>query len=639
MIIGTAGHVDHGKTSLVRALTGVDADRLKEEKERGLTIDLGYAYLPLDNGDTLGFVDVPGHEKFIHNMLAGATSIDFVLLVVAADDGVMPQTLEHIEILDLLGYRDGAVALTKCDLVSESRLAEVKTQIENALALTGFSGAPIFPLSNETGAGVATLSSFLRDKAQGAAASPADGLFRLAVDRVFTIQGRGLVVTGSVLSGVVREGEAIIVSPRSLSARVRAIHAQNKPADEGRAGQRCALNISGERIEKSAILRGDVIVAPQADKPTQRIDAQVRLAPSIPNPLAAWTSAQLHVGAVESSAHIVPLSADKLFGGDDGFVQIVLDHPIAVAKGDPLILRDPARRLTLGGGRVLDAYGPPRRRRTSERLAQLHALTRAPVEALRGLLDVAPHSVAIAAFANNIAYSTDDVIAMAEKLGARLIGRGEETIALERNAGRSLVEAIHAALAAFHADHPDQPGMGIEKLRLLAPLRLPSRAFRALLETLSGEGVVVSGGWVRLASHELRLSGDDEARWAAIKPMLQGDLRFRPPRTRDVARALQIEEAQVRRILKIQASRALLDEIAHDHFFLRGVTSEIVAILKDIAQTAPRSEITAALLRDRLDNGRKVAIQILEFFDRHGVTIRHGDLRRINYNRLDMFAG
>ena len=277
MIIGTAGHIDHGKTALVRALTGVDTDRLKEEKTRGISIDLGFAYLPAGDGGILGFVDVPGHEKFVRNMLAGATGIDFVLLVVAADDGIMPQTREHLAIVELLGLTRGLVALTKIDLVPPERCAEVAQDVREMLQTTGLAAAQVVPVSANTGEGIEELRDRLLAAARDAAPRCALGRFRLAVDRCFSLTGVGTIVTGAVLSGAVAVGDAVVVSPGGLRARVRSIHAQNAAAQRGVAGERCALNLVGEGIDKRAIARGALVLAPALHAPTNRIDATVRL--------------------------------------------------------------------------------------------------------------------------------------------------------------------------------------------------------------------------------------------------------------------------------------------------------------------------------------------------------------------------
>ena len=292
MIVGTAGHIDHGKTSLVRALTGVDTDRLKEEKARGISIDLGFAYLPAPDGAVLGFVDVPGHEKFVHNMLAGATGIDFVLLVIAADDGIMPQTREHLAIVDLLGITRGIVALTKIDLAAPQQQAKVLADIAQLLQGTGLEGAEIVAVSTVTGDGIDALREQLFDAAHTIRARATAERFRLAVDRSFTLAGAGTVVTGTVLSGAVATGDRVTISPSGLVARVRSLHAQNRPTEHGVAGQRCALNLAGDGISKDAIARGQVVLDPDLHAPTDRIDASLRLLATEQKPVTQWMPAR-----------------------------------------------------------------------------------------------------------------------------------------------------------------------------------------------------------------------------------------------------------------------------------------------------------------------------------------------------------
>ena len=302
MIVGTAGHIDHGKTALIRRLTGVDTDRLKEEKARGISIDLGFAYWPRPNGAIVGFVDVPGHEALVHNMLAGATGIDFVILVIAANDGIMPQTREHLAIIDLLGLERGIVALNKCDLADGERIASVSSEIEALLKDTSLRGAEIVPVSAVTGEGLARLAACIDAAAEAPAARPSGGRFRLAVDRSFTLAGQGSAVTGTVLSGAVCVGDRVIVSPAGLEARVRSIHAQNRPVERGEAGQRCALVLSGPRIAKDALHRGDTVLDPHLHAPAARIDARLRVLPSEPKPLGHWFPVKVHHAASEVPA-------------------------------------------------------------------------------------------------------------------------------------------------------------------------------------------------------------------------------------------------------------------------------------------------------------------------------------------------
>lgn len=640
MIIGTAGHIDHGKTALIRALTGVDGDRLKEEKARGITIDLGFAYLPIGGGRTLGFIDVPGHERFVHTMLAGAGGIDFVLLVVAADDGVMPQTLEHLAIVDLLGIRRGLIALTKTDLVPPARVAEVSAEIARHVAGTMLEGAEILPVSAITGRGIDTLRARLEAAADDVADRAASARFRLAVDRVFTLTGVGVVVTGTVLSGTVHVGDEVLISPSELTARVRSLHAQNKPAQQGRAGDRCALNLAGERITKDAIHRGDVVLDPGLHAPTDRIDARLRLLPSETKPVKQWFPARLHHASVEVGAHIVLLGDEPILPGAVADVQVVLDRPIAAAALDRFVIRDVSAQRTIGGGALIDLRPPARKRRTPERRAQRDALAIAdPQRAFEALLQVSPFTADIEVFARDRALPVREAARIAETLELVVLQTSTSQLALLPQRWQAFTAMLTEQLAAFHLENPDLQGIGREKLRGLLLPRLPTDAFLVALQRIVATGqIVLDGAFVRLATHSVRLTLSDEAAWAAIAPLLGGEVRFRPPRVRDIAGVTTYAERDVRRLLKLVGRLGWADEVAHDHFFLRATVQEMAAIVIDVAARSDDGSFTAAQFRDRVDNGRKVAIQILDFFDRHGMTLKRDDLRRINRHRADLFA-
>ncbi len=639
MIVGTAGHIDHGKTSLVRALTGVDTDRLKEEKARGITIDLGFAYLPAPSGGVIGFVDVPGHEKFVHNMLAGATGIDFVLMVVAADDGVMPQTREHLAIVDLLGISRGLVALTKADLADAERRRALTADISAALATTELADADIIPVSTVTGEGVEELREALFAAERGAPARGADRRFRLAVDRSFTLQGAGTVVTGTVLSGAVAVGDHLTVSPSGLAVRVRAIHAQNRPAEAGATGERCALNLAGDGVTKDAVHRGDVVLDPLLHAPCERIDATLRVLAGEPRPVGQWMPVRLHHAAAEVAARVVLLGEEAIAPGGDGLVQLVLERPIAAASGDRYVLRDVSAQRTIGGGAFLDPRAPSRKRRTPERLAQLAAHERAdPAAALSGLLEVAPFHVNLDAFARDRAMRRESLDRVAADLALVRLPVKDGVIAVSAGRFEALRAAIAAKLEGFHAENPDLAGIGLERLRMHVAPWLPAPAFRAgLLVLVRGGLVALDGAWVRLAGHEVRLAEADALLWREISALLEGPERFRPPRVRDIATARDTPEADIRRVLKLAGRLGWVDEVAHDHFFARASVAEMVEIIRDLSSGSPTGEFSAARFRDQLASGRKVAIQILEFFDRHGVTLRRGDLRRVNRHRLDLF--
>jgi len=639
MIVGTAGHIDHGKTSLVRALTGVDTDRLKDEKARGISIDLGFAYLPVPDDGVLGFVDVPGHERFVHNMLAGASGIDFVLLVVAADDGVMPQTIEHLAIVDLLGIGRGVVAITKADLVDAGRLAEVRTEIANTLAPTALRDADMIAVSSATGQGIDALRERLFAEARQLGSRSDRGRFRLAVDRSFTLAGAGTVVTGTVLSGQVAVGDQVLVSPSGLSARVRSIHAQNRPAQAGRAGDRCALNLAGDGISKDAIVRGDVVLDPQLHAPADRIDARLRVLASEAKPVTQWMPVRLHHAATEVGARIVLLGDAPIAPGTEAFVQLVLERPIAAAAGDRFVVRDTTAQRTIGGGAFLDLRAPARKRRTPERLAQLEACGIAdPAQALAALLERSPGYVDFTAFSRDRALSAAERDAIAAATNLFRLATPKAELALSPANWLRLKRGLLATLAQFHADNPDLAGIGLERLRLQLEPRLPAPAFTALLQGLARTGdVSLDGAWIRLPGHEVRLTPQDEALWTKVRPLIGGAERFRPPRVRDIANLIHGSEPDLRRLFKLLGRMGRVDEVAHDHFFLRGTVAEMVEIATALAAAAPDGQFTVAQFRDQVLNGRKVAIQILEFFDRHGVTLRRGDLRRINRHRLDLF--
>jgi selenocysteine-specific elongation factor len=640
MIIGTAGHIDHGKTALVKALTGVDGDRLKEEKARGITIDLGFAYLPTAAGQILGFIDVPGHQRFVHTMLAGASGIDFALLTVAADDGIKPQTVEHLAILDLLGIDRGIVAVTKADLVAPDRLVVIKAQIEAAIASTALAGADILPVSALTGRGIDELHHHLIDAATATHSRSSDGRFRLAVDRSFTLAGAGVVVTGTVLSGSVNVGDHVRVSPSGLTARVRSLHAQNRPVETGLAGDRCALNLTGPDISRDAIRRGDVVVDPELHAPTDRIDAVLRLLKNASKPIGQWFPVRLHHAAAELGARVVLLGDSPIEPGASAHVQLVLERPIAAAVPDRFVVRDVSAQQTLGGGTFIDLRPPARWRRTPERQAQRAAMAGSdPLSAFSALLSAPPYAWDLTGFARDRGLETAQMDEIKRKLGLVVLEIERNKTAIAPDRWQSFTSSLAAQVAAYHAENPDLQGIGREQLRLLLQPRLAKQTFAAILQRIAQYGeIVFDGAFIRLATHVARLGVDDQAAWEVIAPLLGGAERFRPPRVRDIAAATGRPERDVRRLLKLTGRMGLVDEIARDHFFLRETAREMTAIAAEVAASAEKGEFTAAQFRDRLANGRKVAIQILEFFDRQGVTLNRDDVRRINRHRLDLFG-
>ncbi len=626
MIIGTAGHIDHGKTALVKALTGIDADRLKEEKARGITLDLGYAYSPLPNGDILGFVDVPGHEKLVHNMLAGATGIDFVLLVIAADDGPMPQTREHLAILEQLGLNRGAVALTKIDAVAPERAAAARAEIAALLAGTPLQDAPVFAVSSITGEGVPALREFLDAAAAAMPPRPSRGHFRLAVDRVFTLAGTGTVVTGTVFSGAIRINEKLLVSPAGFEVRVRGIHAQNRPAQIGVSGQRCALNLAGAKADKAHIRRGDWVLDAAIHHPVQRLDVRLRLLASEGKPLRHWTPVHFHLGAADIPARVALLESDALEPGQTMLAQLVTDKPVCAVRGDRFVLRDQSATRTLAGGEVLDTDAPARNRRKPERIAALRALALPDAaSALAALLEHGAQGVDLAQFARNWNLRTDELPALLES--QRRVQTADGHWAFSPARWQDLKQGLLGKLGELHLREIDSLGPDRERLRRIALPALPRPAFRAALDELLQSGAIhQTGAWLHLPEHKVKLSSQEEQLWTKVRPLLE-TAPFQPPRVRDIARALSAEENQVRLLLKRVTRTGQTCQVAHDHYFTREAVDALANIVRELSET--EGGAAAAAFRDRIDTGRKLAIQILEYFDRAGYTRRVGDAHRL----------
>ncbi len=638
MIVATAGHIDHGKTRLVKALTGIDADRLPEEKRRGLSIDLGFAYQPLDDGSVLGFVDVPGHERFIRNMLAGVTGVDYALLVVAADDGPMPQTEEHRAILDLLGVARGVVALTKIDRVDDQRIAEVTGRIESLLAATGLAGSPVMPVSGLTGAGVPALKAHLEEAARHFAERSAGGHFRLAVDRCFTLPGAGLIVTGTVFSGTVETGDRLILSPAGTAARVRGIHAQNRESDTGRAGERCALNLTG--LRKAGVSRGDWLLAASVHAPVRRLDARVRVLVAEKKPLRHGTRLHLHLGAAEVTARAALLEGRSIAPGGEALVQLVLDEEIGALSGDRLILRDRAARRTIGGGVVVDPFAPARNRGKPERLAFLRAMAGdSAAQALAALVAEAPAGVDLARFAQAWNLGPEETANLWRATEMVRIGPSEAGVGLSPERWDALRGEILTALRAWHDRAPDDdPGAPEETLRKALAGPVPAAVFNALvLDLIEAGGVERSGARLRLPGHRPAMGAADATLWARIEPLLEaGDLR--PPGVHAIASELAVDPKAVERLLKRGARLGLVVRVAENRFFPPRTVLRLGRIAEYLAAQAADARFAAAAFRDRSGIGRNLTISVLEYFDKAGFTVRAGDSRRIVKPAAEIFA-
>ena len=618
MIVGTAGHIDHGKTTLVRALTGVDTDRLKEEKARGISIELGYAYTPLPSGEVLGFIDVPGHERLVHTMVAGACGIDFALLVVAADDGVMPQTREHLAILELLGVTRGAVALTKIDRVDERRRREVETEVRAALTATALCGVRLFGVDATAAAdpGIEALRRHFEEAAAATAVRSDCRLFRLAVDRVFTLAGHGTVVTGTVFSGCVRSGDTLAVMPAGRAARVRSVHAQNRAAQIGCAGQRCALNLAG--LEKSAVARGDWLADPRLLAASTRLDVRLRLLAESQLRLEAWAPVHVHLGTTHRLAHAVPLAPASLAAGEAGHVQLVFDSPLAAMAGDRLIVRDACARHTIGGGVVLDPAPPARRRRSALRQRYLSALEGLLAgEGLGPLLSGARYGVTIAELTRITGRAPDEIPLPP---GALTIAGGEQRFVLLPDCWQTLGAGALAALGRFHAEVPDEPGADSGRLRRMSFPDAPAALWQALIaELLRGRRLARNGAWLHLPEHLVAVSAADEALVSKLEPLLVAG-RFDPPWVRELAATVHESEQRVRTVLRKQVARGGVYQVVQDLFYARERIAELAGVV-DVCARA-HGGVSAAGFRDTVRLGRKRAVQILEFFDRVGYTRR-----------------
>lgn len=630
MIVGTAGHIDHGKTALVQALTGVDTDRLPEEKARGISIELGYAFAPLPDGTVLGFVDVPGHEKFVHAMLAGATGLDFALLVVAADDGVMPQTREHLAIVDLLGIAAGAVAITKADKATDERIAEVSRDVRALLAATALADVPVFAVSARTGAGIAALREHLAAAARNTRQRDDRGGFRLAVDRSFTLQGIGTVVTGTVHAGRVAVGDELVVLPGAHKVRARSIHAQNRASDHAHAGERCALNVAGVRRED--VERGAWVVDPRIAAETSRFDAEVTWLGDVPRAVAGGTSVHLHLGAAHVPARLVALESRR-DGARTMLCQVLPQRPVAALHGDRFVIRDAAAAHTLGGGRVLDPAAPQRYRRTPERLAILAALALPePAQRLCALVADAAGGVDLRQFAR--AQNVLDLDPLVQHAGGRRVTTDAIDFLVADAHWRMLGERIRTALAQFHERQPDELGPEASRLKRIALPRLDDALFRALVaDEIAAGRLRRQGPWVHLPDHDNGPSPQERALLDRALPRI-ADGAFDPPWVRDLARDLGEPEALLRPALVRAAKRGDVFQVVRDLFYSRRAVGQMAALARALQDVD--GEVRAAAFRDATGLGRKRAIQVLEFFDRIGFARR---VRDSHYLRNDAFAG
>lgn len=627
VVMGTAGHIDHGKTSLVLALTGVDCDRLVEEKRRGITIELGFAYLDLPDGSRLGVVDVPGHERFVKNMVAGAQGIDFVLLTVAADEGVMPQTREHVEVCTLLGVPQGLVALTKADMVDEELLELAAEDVREELVGTFLDGAPIIPVSSRTGEGVEEVRAAVLETASDVAEVKRTDLARLPVDRVFTLRGHGTVVTGALIGGELRLGEDVEVSPGGLASKVRGIQSHGDSLEKIEAGRRTALNLQGLEVED--LQRGDVVCRPGTLFPSQVLDLELACLSSSPRPLRHRREIHLHHGSRELLARIHLLDRDQLEPGETGLAQARYANPIPAVRGDRVVLRGFSPLRTVAGGRVLSPLGADERRK-ADRLARLQALQKADARetVLIQLQAAGSAGLDMRRLITLSGENSRDLAAIMDDLSNR--GR---VLRFDAEAGRyahiEAVEAMERRLADFvreyHETNPARPGPGRGELAQAAGPRTPPKLLQAVLNRLLKRGELEQAREAyRVPGFEPSAVGDAAAlREAVLSAYQEGG--WTPPMVKEVLAKTSAKPAEAAEVLRLLAQQGELVKIKEDLFFSRQAWEEIRA--KVAEYFAEHEEMAPGDFRDLTSLSRKYAIPLLEHLDKERVTVRVGDKR------------
>ncbi len=624
-VIATAGHVDHGKSTLVQALTGINPDRLKEEQEREMTIDLGFAWLTLPSGESVGVVDVPGHIDFIENMLAGVGGVDAALLVIAADEGVMLQTREHLAILDLLKVNGGIVALTKSDLVDADWLDLVAADVSSTLEGTSLSGASILPVSSRTGAGIPQLRAELDRVLAACPPRPDRGRPRLSIDRVFTVAGFGTVVTGTLVDGSLTLGQEVTLLPKGLAARVRGLQTHKTKIERAVPGSRVAVNLSG--VELTDVRRGDVVTTPGWLVPTLLVDTRLQLLGDAPRPLKHNSQVKFFHGAAEVTAQMRLLGDEQLAPGAEGWVQFRLSEPLNLVKGDRFIVRLPSPSITLGGGTVVEAHPTHRHRRFKPQVtARLETLARgSPSEILLQTLDAAgPATVA------DLLKMTSQSFEAVLPLLRELIASGDVLVLatqaahlqvnhmiISRAAWASLSGTIMDDLRTYHKAYPLRPGMPREELK--SKLRLPSRLFNDVVALAVAGGLLAeSAAFVRAPDFAVTFTPDQQRAIDALLARFHS-APYATPSVKEAEAAIGVD------VLAALLEQGELLKLSEEVLFLPQSFSAMVERIK--AHLLQNGSITVAQVRDLFDTSRKYALALLEYLDAKGVTKRVGDER------------
>jgi selenocysteine-specific elongation factor len=620
IILGTAGHIDHGKSALVKALTGIDPDRLKEEKERGITIDIGFADLSFpDAGVTIGIVDVPGHEKLIRNMLAGAGGIDMVLLVIAADEGVMPQSREHLAICDMLKIKTGLIALTKADLVDKEWLHLMREEVKAFVRNTFLDGAPVIPVSSRTGENLDLLKKEIRKIALDISPKTSGGLFRLPVDRVFTLKGFGTVITGTALSGRVSVEDQIEIVPSNIRTKVRGLQSHGKAIDTAFAGQRVAINLQG--VEKEDLRRGDVVVVPGRFRPTATIDTFLELLGGVP-PLKSKSLIHFYSGTSETVARVILYERDELKAGENCYCQLRLKDPVVVMSGDRYIIRRFSPLETLGGGKILDPA--PVRRRRKDGIDDLKALDTGSLDE-RLSLKIEKAGVSGITVHSLEGWVNTEPKVIAESLD-RLLKAGSilryEGVLLHRQAALRIQEKIMELLKTFHRKNPLKPGMPKEEVRTI--LKIDPKLFNFILAALTD--IAVEKELLRSRDFRIALSSSEEESRAKIQELLEKG-GFQPPTKEELAQFLKMDQKRITDMLSLMSKERLVVRINDSVYLSAGAYDRMLSLLREFF--SGKGEMTVAEFRDILNTTRKYALPFLEYLDARKITIRMGDVRKL----------
>jgi selenocysteine-specific elongation factor len=625
VVIGTAGHIDHGKTSLVKALTGTDTDRLPEEKARGITIDLGFAFLEEPDGLVIEIVDVPGHERFVKNMLAGAGGIDLALRVVAAGEGVMPQTREHLAICQLLRIKSGLVVLSKADLAEPDWIELVRDDVRRAVETTFLAGCPIVPVSVKTGAGLPELRATLAALGRAVPAKDPDRTARLPIDRVFTVKGFGTVVTGTLVAGRFAVDEKVEVYPRGVQSKVRGLQVHGHPVEHASAGQRTAVNLQG--VERAAIERGDVLAPAGTLVPTLLLDASLELLDDAPRPVKTRDRVRFHVGTQEVMARVLPVDRPEVAPGSSGHARFRLEAPVVALPGDRFVLRSYSPIVTIGGGTILD-IAPPRFKRRGPALAA-HLTLLAAGEPALVLEEHLKQAGAAGARAGDLRARTpfgpDQLRHLLDGLqqSGRILAVDREWY-LHRDASDRLRSQTVAVLETFHRENPLRGGISREELRSRVG-HAQERVFTQLLTTLETEGLVKSErDQARLASHAIRLSPDQERVVKGLEAEFRG-AGAAPPSPEEALARLGVKGTEKHELFQILVADRRLLRVKESLFFhaeaLRTVQEQVVALLRE------KKEISPADFKDLFGISRKYAIPLMEYLDTQRVTVRVGERR------------